>query len=89
MVYPYMTLQDETEVAHTEVKENGTVIVYFEKPVDNGFKDATCILPEYKWLDIKGYNEKELKELDDFIHNNAHLIMEYAAEGGFENAAAI
>jgi len=40
MIYPYLTLSDETEVVHSgiEMKDGKeTVRVYFEKPVETGF----------------------------------------------------
>ena len=43
MMYPFMTLNDETEIVHSEMKENGTVKVYIERPDEQyGFKHATC-----------------------------------------------
>lgn len=60
MMYPFMTLNDDTEITHSEMKPDGTVKVYIETP-DNtgGFHNATCWLPEYKWEDIKGYSDSE------------------------------
>lgn len=36
MMYPYMTLNDDTEITHSEMKPDGRVKVYFETPDDNG-----------------------------------------------------
>lgn len=49
MMYPFITLDDDTEIVHSEMREDGTVKVYMEKPVDGGFHSATCILPNYEW----------------------------------------
>ena len=49
MMYPYLTLDDETEIVHSEMKPDGTVKVYFERPYEKGFYHATCFLPSYKW----------------------------------------
>lgn len=49
MLYPYMTLADETEVVHSHlIKQDGTekVIVHFERPTENGFDSARCELPD-------------------------------------------
>ena len=89
MKYPYMTLPDETEITHGDVKEDGTVLVYIETPVDGGFKSAYCVLPTYEWRDIHGYSESEISRYDKLLHNNAHLILELARAGGFENATAV
>ena len=43
MVYPLMTLNDGTEIVHSEMKSDGTVKVYIEKPdAKFGFRYATC-----------------------------------------------
>lgn len=46
MMYPFMTLNDETEIVHSDMQGNGTVKVYIERPDEQyGFKHATCWLP--------------------------------------------
>ena len=32
MMYPFMTLDDDTEIVHSEMKPDGRVKVYLEKP---------------------------------------------------------
>ena len=34
MMFPFMTLDDETEITHSEMLEDGTVKVYLEKPYE-------------------------------------------------------
>ena len=89
MLYPYMTFADNTEVTHSRLSDDGSVKVYFEKAVHGGFKHATCILPNYSWIDIEGYSSEDIANLTEYVKHNAHLILEFAAEGGFENAAAV
>ena len=61
MVYPFMTLEDETEMVHSEMKEDGSVKVYFEKPdAKDGFHYTTCWLPDYRWEGIFGFDEEEM-----------------------------
>ena len=87
VMYPFMTLRDDTEITHSEIKEDGRVKVYIETPDEkDGFHNAVCWLPEYKWEAINGYTEVELPVYKKLIRNNAHLIMEYAGEGGILNA---
>lgn len=88
MMYPYMTFNDDTEVTHSQMRDDGTVKVYIETPIEGGFKDLTCLLPEYKY-DNHGYDAKELEHWEEFIRNNSHIIMELAKEGGFVNATAV
>ena len=88
MMYPYMTLNDETEITHSEMTEDGHVKVYIETPDENdGFHNATCWLPEYRWENIFGYSEEELEYFKKLVRNNAHLIIEFSQEGGFGNAS--
>lgn len=44
MMYPYMTFNDDTEVTHSQMQDNGTVKVYIETPIEGGFKDLKTIL---------------------------------------------
>ena len=88
MMYPYMTFNDDTEVTHSQMLDDGSVKVYIETPIEDGFKNLTCLLPEYQY-ENHGYDEKELNHWKKFIQNNAHIIMELAKEGGFLNATAV
>lgn len=48
-----MTLDDETEIVHSEMYSDGRVKVYVEKPdADLCFRHAICYIPDYKWEDI-------------------------------------
>lgn len=89
MLYPFITLPDDTEIVHSELKEDGRVKVYIETPdpVD-GFHHAVCWLPDYDWSEIQGYSKEEMSKWRELVQNNAHLIMEFAAEGGILNATA-
>ena len=56
MMYPFMTLDDNTEVVHSEMLPDHRVKVYFEKPdAKDCFHSAVCYLPDYKWEDINGF----------------------------------
>ena len=74
---------NETEITHSQVLDDGRVKVYIETPVDEGFHNATCYLPGYEWSDVNGYNEEEMRFYKKLVQDNAHLILEFAAEGGF------
>lgn len=85
MMYPYITLADETEVLHSQIIEEDGVLkveVHFERPTENGFDTARCILPSYSWIIKLGYSEEEMKFFEQFLHSNAHLLYRYAASGG-------
>lgn len=87
MMYPFMKLDDNTEIVHSEMKDDGRVKVYMEKPIEGGFCSAVCMLPSYEWSDIEGYSEKEIARYREVIESTAHLILKYARNGGFANAS--
>ena len=88
MMYPFMTIKDNIEVVHSEMKEDGTVKVYFERPVHLGFDSVECYLPKYEWKNNKGFSDEELAYLDEFVHSLAHVIIELSQEGGFDSASS-
>lgn len=87
-MYPFMTLNDDTEITHSEMKPDGKVKVYIETPDEKYcFRHATCWLPEYKWEDVFHFSEAEILKFQDIIESTAHLIIEFSQEGGFQGAA--
>ncbi len=79
MMYPYMTLNDNTEITHSEMKQDGRVKVYIETPDEKVcFRHAVCWLPEYKWEDIYAYSNADIERFQEIIESSAHLIMEFS-----------
>lgn len=90
MVYPFMTLDDNTEIVHSEMNSDGKVKVYIEQPDEQFcFKRATCWLPDYKWEDICGFSKEDIVRFEEIIRSTAHLILEFSQEGGFESASGL
>ena len=90
MIYPFMTLNDETEITHTEMFPDGKIKVYVEKPHEtDGFHNAVYWLPERKWEEIKGFTEEEIQSYKEFVDSLSHLIIEFSLHGGFGNASNI
>ena len=88
MIYPFMTLDDGTEIVHSERKPDGRVKVYMEKPDEKMcFHSAVCWLPGYQWESVNGFSEDERVYLESVVKSTAHLIMEFADTGGFNNAS--
>jgi hypothetical protein len=91
MIYPFITLNDDTEITHTEYRaenQGKEVAIYIERPSDmGGFHSAVCYLTSYKWEDVKGFTESEIANFHSFIETAAHLIIEFSKDGGFDNAA--
>lgn len=89
MKYPFMTMPDETEITHSSIYEEDNcekIKVYIERPVDDGFINATCILPDYTWQN-NGFSENKIKEFQDIIEKGSHVIYKFARQGGFGHAA--
>jgi len=81
MMYPFLTLDDCTEIVHSETLPDGRVKVCMEKPdATDGFHHATCYLPQYQWEDIYGLSEAELNRCREVIESTAHLILRFAGE---------
>lgn len=88
MMYPFLTLNDNTEIVHSEMKEDGRVKVYMERPDEkDGFHYATCWLPDYTWEDIFGFSTQDVEYFQEVIQSTAHLILQFSQEGGFDSAA--
>ena len=89
MMYPFLTLDDGTEIVHSEMLDDNTVKVYIEKPDEKDcFHYATCYLPAYRWENIFGFTQEEISRFQEVIESTAHLILTFAKEGGFENASS-
>ena len=91
MMHPFMELNDGTQIVHSDVMYDETgkevVEVYVEKPINLGFKSAYCYLPAYKWDKVDGFDEEEMRQLEEIIQSTAHLIIQFARQGGLGNAA--
>ena len=87
MFYEFLTLNDNTKIVHSEVIEkNGSeqVEVRIENTVDGKICSASCWLPDYRWENIVGFSEIEIKYFQECLTSIAHIIMQLAREGGFE-----
>ena len=89
MLYPFLTLVDDTEIVHTEVLEDGSVKVRAETPYFDGFKYMVISLPSYRILEVKNYTCDEFENYLRVIKSTEHLIFRFAKRGGFENAPAV
>lgn len=90
MMHEYLTFADGTKVLHSDLKpdENGgRVLVHFERPTDKGFDPIRFELPSYDMTPWEGsFNEEEIQGFKAFLAANAHLLFEFAAEGGLKIA---
>lgn len=77
VIYPFMTLKDGTEIVHSEMKADGKVKVYIEKPdFKLAFRYATCWLPGYSWENIYGFSENEIRMYQEIIEKKTQLIFD-------------
>ena len=75
MMYPFLQIDGDK--------------VYIEKPdARDGFHHASCFLPSYHWEDISGFTPEEIARYQEVIESTAHLILEFAQQGGFEHASS-
>ena len=90
MMYPFLQIDGDTEIVHSEMQPNGQVKVYIEKPdAKDGFHHATCFLPGYQWEDISGFSQKEIARFQEVLESTAHLILVFSQQGGFEHASGL
>lgn len=85
MLYSFIKLNDDTEINHSEMHEDKTVDVVVQKPdKKKGFyKRAICKLPDYKWDNIVGFNDKELEHFQTLVQANSKIIIDSSKKGGF------
>ena len=75
MLYPLLTLSDQTEMLYSEIKPDGRVKVYVEKPdAKDCFHNAVCWLPGYTWENIFGFTPAEIRRYEQLIRAEAHRI---------------
>ena len=68
MMYPFLTLNYDTEITYSEMKPDGRVKVYIETPdLKDGFHNAVCWLPDYTWEKITGYSEEEISYFSELL----------------------
>ena len=82
MMYNYLKLADDTQIAVSDMLEDSTIQVSAERPKDGGFDYATCYLPLGDWCEADGFSPDELDDLFDLIKNNAPLIYRFSREAG-------
>lgn len=88
-MYPFLTLDDGTEIVHSEMHPDGQVKVYMERPDPAAcFHHTACWLPSYTWEDVEGFSPTELDRLHEVVKSTAHLILRFARDGGFDRAAS-
>ena len=77
MMYPFLTLDDNTEIVHSEMLSDGRVKVYVEKPdAKDGFHSAICYLPGYDWQDVFGFSQEDIARYQAIIEARSEEVIE-------------
>lgn len=83
MMYPYLTLPDETEIVHSHLITKDDVpkiLVHFERPTECGFNSARYSLTEGTWLYNKGFSENEILHFEQLLYENKDKLYRSAFE---------
>lgn len=59
-------------------RDDGTVRVSVERPVDLGFDHVECFLPAVNWFNVECFSTDDLDFLTEFVRSNAPFIFELA-----------
>lgn len=71
MMYPFLTLDDQTEIVHSEKQSDGSVQFYVEKPdARSGFHSAYFLFPACIWSDVSGFSQEELRTCQNVIEKH-------------------
>ena len=82
MMYPFLTLDDQTEFVHSQKFADGTMKIYIEKPDQiDGFHSASCILPYFRWDDIQGFSSEEIARFQQIIEENIDRLISEIQNG--------
>ena len=88
MMYPFLTLDDNTEIVPLRAAARSAGEGLYRKADEKDcFHYATCYLPAYRWVDVNGFTEDEIRHYQEILESTAHLIIKFSAEGGFDGAA--
>ena len=86
MEYPFITLGDGTQISHSEMLADRSVLVYIRK---DAFHRAVLVLPAQEWREITGFTEDELEHIKRVILKMTPLILEFSQKGGFRGASGL
>ena len=71
MMYPFLTLDDQTEIVHSEKQSDDFVQFYVEKPdARSGFHSAHFLFPACIWSDVSVFSQEELRTYQNVIEKH-------------------
>ena len=80
MIYPFLKLDDNTEIVHSELLPNDQIKFYIEKPVNGGFYSAICYLPSYQWSEIDGFTNDDINYFKEILESTTLFTPEEHTE---------
>lgn len=86
MEYPFITLGDGTQISHSEMLADRSVLVYIRK---DAFHRAVLVLPAQEWREVTGFTADELAQFKRVILKMTPLILEFSQKGGFRGASGL
>lgn len=84
-IYDYYETGDGTRVTHSDVRPDGSVLVFF----DNAGKHAAVKLPDGVVESNDGFDDAQVSSFLISAARGVKSIMRYAREGGVEHAWAV
>ncbi|MEZ3444238.1 MAG: hypothetical protein K1W30_03715 [Lachnospiraceae bacterium] len=85
MLYPFMTLNDNTEIVHSEILNidgKESVKVCIERPIFEGFQSIECYLPQYEWKNNQRFTDKDIEQFQELLESAVDIIIQSAKIGG-------
>ena len=86
MEYPFITLGNGTQISHSEMLADRSVLVYIRK---DAFHRAVLVLPAQEWREVIGFTADELEHIKRVILKMTPLILEFSQKGGFRGASGL
>ena len=86
MEYPFITLGDGTQISHSEILADRSVLVYIRRGV---LCRAVYALPAQEWREVTEFTADELAEYNRVILKMTPLILEFSQKGGFRGASGL
>ena len=86
MEYPFITLDDGTQISHSEMLADHSVLVYIRR---DALCRATYVLPAQEWREAAGFTADELEHIKRVIMKMTSLILEFSQKGGFRGASGL
>ena len=81
---------DDVTLTYSDIKSTPDGMeylrIYFEQPVDGGFKFLESALPGLDVKESDGFSPQEISEMLDYANRNAFLIWRLASEGSADIA---